>query len=84
MERYTSAVLSMTSLLNWWKKLSHVEKASLENISKLILESEQIIAHENNAWVECRESRENTLFLVVFRCVFPFVCLYVIYPIGPE
>eukprot|EP00913_Durusdinium_trenchii_P015962 g15000.t1 len=50
-ERYTSAVQSMTSLLNWWKKLSHVEKASLENISKLILESEQIIAHENNAWV---------------------------------
>ena len=50
-ERYTKAVRSITKLLNWWKNLSGVEKASTENISRLILDSEQIIANEQTSWM---------------------------------
>ncbi|CAE7498953.1 unnamed protein product [Symbiodinium necroappetens] len=45
-ERYTRAVRSITCLLNWWKNLSEVEKASTENISRLVLETEQIVGDE--------------------------------------
>ena len=38
-------------LLNWWKNLSEVEKASTENISRLVLETEQIVADEKAGWV---------------------------------
>ena len=50
-ERYTKAVRSITKLLNWWKNLSGVEKAATDNISRLILESEQIIANEQTSWM---------------------------------
>lgn len=45
-ERYTQAVQSIIHLLNWWKNLTEVEKASTENISRLILETEEAIADE--------------------------------------
>lgn len=51
LERYTIAVRLMTNLHNWWKNLSAVEKASMENISRLVLETEMIIADEQSAWM---------------------------------
>lgn len=57
-ERYTSAVRSITHLLNWWKNLSEVEKASTENISYLILETEQTIADEQASWMSSRFKSE--------------------------
>ena len=50
-ERYTRAVRSMTRLLNWWKHLSEVEKASVDNIAQLITETEQAIAKEQANWL---------------------------------
>ena len=50
-ERYTRAVRTMSRLLNWWKHLSEVEKASIENIAQLISETEQAIAKEQANWL---------------------------------
>lgn len=57
-ERYTSAVRSITNLLNWWKNLSEVEKTSTENISHLIVETEQTIADEQASWMSSRFKSE--------------------------
>ncbi len=44
--RYTRAVRSLKMLLSWWDVLTDVERAGIENISKLIETSEAIIADE--------------------------------------
>ena len=47
LERYTIAVRMMTNLHNWWKNLSAVEKASMENISRLVLETETCLQYRS-------------------------------------
>jgi hypothetical protein len=49
-ERYTRAVRSLKMLLSWWDVLTDVERAGIDNISKLIETSEDIIADERQAW----------------------------------
>ena len=50
-ERYSRAVRTMSRLLNWWKHLTEVERASMENIAGLIIETEQAIAKEQTNWM---------------------------------
>ena len=50
-ERYTRAVRTMSQLVNWWKHLSEVEKASTENISELVVQTEQAISKEQTNWL---------------------------------
>ncbi|CAE7266464.1 unnamed protein product [Symbiodinium sp. CCMP2592] len=50
-ERYSRAVRTMSRLLNWWKHLTEVERASMENIARLIIETEQAIAKEQANWM---------------------------------
>ena len=50
-ERYTRAVRTINELLNWWRNLSEVEKASSDNISRLVLETEHAIFSEQTSWV---------------------------------
>ena len=50
-ERYSRAVRTMSRLLNWWKHLTEVERASMENIAALIIETEQAIAKEQANWM---------------------------------
>ncbi|CAE6967746.1 unnamed protein product [Symbiodinium sp. CCMP2456] len=50
-ERYSRAVRTMSRLLNWWKHLTEVERASMENIAGLIIETEQAIAKEQANWM---------------------------------
>lgn len=50
-ERYTQAVRTISDLLNWWRNLSEVEKASSENISLLVLETEHAIFSEQSSWM---------------------------------
>ena len=59
-ERYTHAVRSITNLLNWWKNLSEVEKASTENISRLIMDTELAITDEQ---ASCSEAFTAPFFL---------------------
>ena len=50
-ERYTGAVRALSQLVNWWKHLSEVENASADNISNLVLETEQAISKEQSNWM---------------------------------
>jgi hypothetical protein len=49
-ERYTRAVRSIKSLLNWWATLDAVEKAGIPAISKVFATGEAIISEERRAW----------------------------------
>lgn len=42
---------TINELLNWWRNLSEVEKASSDNISRLVLETEHAIFSEQTSWV---------------------------------
>jgi hypothetical protein len=50
MERYTSAIRSLKNMVSWWEALNDVERAGTQNIAKLVLLSEEIIAGERDAW----------------------------------
>jgi len=49
-ERYSSTVSSIQQLLLWWQTLPVLDKAGLPNINRLILEGEELIAREQQAW----------------------------------
>ena len=49
-ERYTRAISGLRNLLDWWKSLTEVQKASRESIGHLVLTSEGIIGEEQIGW----------------------------------
>jgi len=49
-ERYSSAIRSLKSIISWWQTLSDVERAGLHNISTLVNTAEDAIADEQQAW----------------------------------
>jgi len=49
-ERYTRAVSALTDLLDWWRALGEVEKASKLVINHLVRTTETIITEELLAW----------------------------------
>jgi len=59
-ERYTRAVASLQNLHSWWKSLSEVQKASKENVCRLISTSESIIARERLAWISTANKNNET------------------------
>jgi hypothetical protein len=49
--RYTRAVRAIKNLLSWWSRLGEVERASMDNRTRLILSGEEIISEERLAWL---------------------------------
>ena len=49
-ERYTRCVHALRDLLDWWRCLGEVEKASKPNINRLVQATEMIINEEQTAW----------------------------------
>ena len=49
-ERYTRCVHALRDLLDWWRCLNEVEKASKPNINRLVAATESIINEEQTAW----------------------------------
>ena len=49
-ERYTRSVQGLRDLLDWWRSLGEVEKASKTVISQLVNGTESIINAEQTAW----------------------------------
>merc|ERR1712113_90508 len=56
-ERYTSTVISLRKLLDWWDSMSEVEKASSATVSRLIQLSESIISEELSSWTAVSETQ---------------------------
>ena len=57
-ERYTRSVQALRDLLDWWRSLSEVEKASKVVISQLVNGTETIIHSEQTAWTSISASTE--------------------------
>ena len=53
-ERYSSAVVALRSLLSWWDSLGEVQKASRESIAQLVQGAESIISQEPGHGAGCR------------------------------
>ena len=58
-ERYSSAVNSLKKLLSWWDSLGEVEKASRENITHLVLETESIVSEEQRSWTSTASKQQD-------------------------
>merc|ERR1719277_2479650 len=56
-ERYTSTVISLRKLLDWWDSMSEVEKASSATVSRMIQLSESIISEELSSWTAVSETQ---------------------------
>lgn len=60
-ERYTRAISGLRNLLDWWKSLTEVQKASRESIGHLVLTSEGIIGEEQTGWTSvAKKSGDDT------------------------
>ena len=57
-ERYTRAVTQLRDLLDWWRSLSEVEKASKSMINMLVNGTESIINSEQTAWTSTPQSEK--------------------------
>jgi len=49
--RYSDSIANLDSILMWWRTLTDVEKASIDNKNKLVTCCEQIFQSERQAWV---------------------------------
>ena len=58
-ERYTRAISALRNLLDWWKSLTEVQKASRESIGHLVLTSEGIIGEEQIGWTSVAKKSGN-------------------------
>ena len=58
-ERYTRAISALKNLLDWWKSLTEVQKASRESIGHLVLTSEGIIGEEQIGWTSVAKKSGN-------------------------
>ena len=58
-ERYTRAISGLRNLLDWWKSLTEVQKASRESIGHLVLTSEGIIGEEQIGWTSVAKKSGN-------------------------
>ena len=58
-ERYSSAINSLKKLLSWWDSLGEVEKASRENITHLVLETESIVSEEQRSWTSTASKQQD-------------------------
>lgn len=57
-ERYSSAVGALKSLLEWWESLEAVHKASKESISELVRQGEKIIVREQSSWASTATGKD--------------------------
>merc|ERR1711933_552091 len=57
--RYSGAITSLKETLTWWDSLNEVEKASMINIPRLVLEVETIITNEHLAWKSTSSSEKD-------------------------
>jgi hypothetical protein len=59
LERYSNSIRSIKKLLAWWESLSDVDQSSVPNITRLVLDGEQIIMGELGGWgAQRREKKE--------------------------
>jgi len=49
-ERYSTCINMLKALISWWDSLRPVERASTQNVTKLVLGGENIISSEHLAW----------------------------------
>lgn len=57
LERYTTVVRSIKKHMSWWSSLSSVDRSSIPNITRLIVEGEQLINGELQAWSSISEAK---------------------------
>lgn len=50
LERYTTVVRSLKKHMSWWDILSSVDRSSIPNLTRLVVEGEEIINGELHAW----------------------------------
>jgi hypothetical protein len=60
LNRYSSAIFSIKSLMLWWDSLSAVDQASQLNISRLVTAGEAIRTAEVQAWAGKQTQEHNT------------------------
>ena len=58
MNRFTNAIVALENHLIWWNSLPAVERNSLSNINRLVIEGESIKMTEVNAWADASRARE--------------------------
>ena len=56
--RYSDSIANLDSVLMWWRTLTDVEKASVENKNKLVSTCEQTFQSERQAWVSTSMSNK--------------------------
>ena len=49
--RYSSLIESVATVVLWWKSLSQVDKANVENVNEFVLACEDIFGRERDAWM---------------------------------
>ena len=57
-QRYSLAVNALRNLLDWWRSLSEVQKASRDSIGELVTKSERVISEEQLGWMSVSKSRD--------------------------
>merc|ERR550514_525603 len=55
LERYTTVVRSIKKLCSWWDSLGQVDRSSVPNITRLVVEGERIIGGELHVWSSTSE-----------------------------
>jgi hypothetical protein len=56
--RYSDSIANLDSILLWWRTLTDVEKASIDNRNKLVSSCEQTFQSERQAWVSTSMSNK--------------------------
>lgn len=49
--RYSNLVESIAAVVLWWKSLTHVDKANVENVNEFVTACEDIFGREREAWM---------------------------------
>lgn len=57
--RYNTAILSITNHIMWWDSLNSVDKNSQTNISRLVTVGEEIRLNEISAWADASRQKED-------------------------
>ena len=49
--RYSNLIESISSVMLWWKALSQVDKANVDNVNQMVTSCEEIFGRERDAWM---------------------------------
>uniref|UniRef100_A0A7S0ECB3 SMODS and SLOG-associating 2TM effector domain-containing protein n=1 Tax=Hanusia phi TaxID=3032 RepID=A0A7S0ECB3_9CRYP len=59
LERYNKSLMNLVNIVTWYESMSAVEKASLENITMLVMQVETAIIGENNSWLSVPSAQKD-------------------------